>query len=68
MGVENECQTSTKYLLSQRIRELQLYNQLQEVAVFHENMIRCSLLRNNNIEAILSLNGEKCFLGISRNE
>lgn len=37
----------------------------QNVKLFEENIIECNWAEDNRIDAILKINGEKCFIGIA---
>ena len=43
-------------------------NKLQDVTITFENIVRCRSVYedDNRIDAILSFNGEECFIGISK--
>lgn len=52
-------------ILLNRIRNLVIENQIQNIRVFTENIINCNYVKTDNrIDAILSFNDEECFIGI----
>lgn len=67
-GVSSECSAATKKMLLNRLRELVVENKLQDVKIFKENIRKCQLNRETfQIDAVLSFNGETCFIGAKRN-
>lgn len=60
-----KCNPGMELILLNRIRNLVLENQIQNIKVFQENIKNCNYVKNDNrIDAILSFNDEECFIGI----
>ena len=51
-------------MVKERLRQLHLENQIQDVKVFDENIVKCRRGKGLRIDVILSFNFEQCFLGL----
>lgn len=68
-GAERKCEILVKKLVINKLSQLVINNQMQDVNIFEENVSDCNdRIGEQIIDAILVFNEEKCFLSIRSEE
>lgn len=68
-GAERKCEILVKKLVINKLSDLVINNQMQDVKVFEENVSDCNeRISEQIIDAILVFNEEKCYISIKSEE
>lgn len=59
-----ECQLIDKRMVKEKLKQLHLENQILDVKVFDENVVKCKRGKGLRIDVVLSFNQEECFIGL----
>lgn len=63
------CSLGNRLILKMRFKNLIINNKIQNVKLFSENIIKCAFNTSyGGIDAILSFNKEKCYIGVGSRE
>lgn len=67
VGAEKECALIHRDIFRSYLKQLIINNQLQNIKVFDENIVKCNFLGDSQdrTDVILQFNGEKCYLSVT---